>query len=151
MQLDTKIVWLADDVDQSQANKGGAFVTKVSMSENAFDRTEYQKADLHFRLAKEELPQDAISSLAREVVRRLAFKMPHAVKKEDLPTPSDIELLCSALLSRKDDAADNFVLAARRDGVDLDYHLMLSCDEPEPSARCRKEQKGPKKRRGYTN
>ena len=120
MQLDTKIVWLADDVDQSQANKGGAFVTKVSMSENAFDRTEYQKADLQFRLAKEELPQDAVSSLAREVVRRLAFKMPRAVKKEDLPTTSDIELLCSALLSRKDDAADDFILAARRDGVEMD-------------------------------
>ena len=95
-------------------------MANLPLREVAFDEAECQKAHRQFRLAEQELPQDAISSLAREVVRRLAFKMPRAVKKEDLPASSDIELLCSALLSRKDDATDNFILAARRDGVELD-------------------------------
>lgn len=95
-------------------------MTKASVNEKTFDRAEYHRADRQFRLAEEELPRDAVSSLAREVVRRLAFKMPRAARKEDLPTQTDIEMLCAALLSNKDDAADNFILAARRDGVDLD-------------------------------
>ena len=90
------------------------------LNEEAFDRSEYKKADLQFRLAEKNLPDEAVSSLAREVVRRLAFRMPRAVRKEDLPTPSDIDLLCSALLSKQDHAADKFILAARRDGVELD-------------------------------
>lgn len=89
----------------------------VPLDEEAFDRLEYRKADRQFRLVEQELPQDAVSALAREVVRRLAFKMPRSVKKEDLPALSDIDLLCAALLSKKDDAADKFILAARRDGV----------------------------------
>jgi methanogenic corrinoid protein MtbC1 len=92
-------------------------MAKAPMNEDAFDRSEYHKADRQFRLVEQELPQEAVSALAREVVRRLAFKMPRAVNKEDLPTPSDIDLLCAALLSKKEDAADNFILAARRDGV----------------------------------
>jgi methanogenic corrinoid protein MtbC1 len=93
---------------------------KVSLDERVFDRSEYEKADLQFRLAEQNLPDEAVSNLAREVVRRLAFRMPRAVRKEDLPTPSDIDLLCSALLSQQDRAADDFILAARRDGVEID-------------------------------
>ena len=95
-------------------------MTKVSLDERVFDRSEYEKADLQFRLAEQNLPDEAVSNLAREVVRRLAFRMPRAVRKEDLPTPSDIDLLCSALLSQQDRAADDFILAARRDGVEID-------------------------------
>ena len=90
------------------------------LDEEAFDRFEYTKADRQFRLAGQKLPQEAVSNLAREVVRRLAFKMPRSVKREDLPTQSDIDLLCAALLSAKNDAADNFILAARRDGVQIE-------------------------------
>lgn len=85
-----------------------------------FDRSEYRKADKQFRLAGENLPREAVSDLAREVVRRLAFKMPRTVNKEDLPTQSEIDLLCSALMAPDDRAAEKFILAARRDGVDLD-------------------------------
>lgn len=95
-------------------------MANAPMDDDAFDRSEYFKADRQFRLVEQELPQEAVSALAREVVRRLAFKMPRAVKKEDLPTSSDIDLLCAALLSKKEDAADAFILAARRDGVQTD-------------------------------
>ena len=120
MQLDTKLIRYLRCVGFSLANKGGAFMAKVSLNEKAFDRLEYKKADRQFRLVEQNLPDEAISSLAREVVRRLAFRMPRSVRKEDLPTPSDIDLLCSALLSKKDRAADSFILAARRDGVEID-------------------------------
>lgn len=94
------------------------------MSENVFDRSEYQKADRQIRLVKTELPRDAITELAREVVKRLAFRMPKTARKEDLPTESEVGLLCEALLSREDSAADDFILTARRDGVPLDViHL----------------------------
>ncbi len=93
-------------------------MAKAPMNEEAFDRSEYSKADQQFRLVKRQLPREAVSDLAREVVRRLAFRMPRTIKTEDLPTVSDIELLCAALLSRDDHAADDFILAVRRDGVE---------------------------------
>ncbi len=95
-------------------------MARVSLDDTTFDRLEYRKADLQFRLVEEKLPEVAVSALAREVVRRLAFRMPRTLKKEDLPTESDIDLLCGALLSKTDDAADNFILSARRDGVHLE-------------------------------
>lgn len=95
-------------------------MANAPMDDYAFDRSEYRRADRHFRLVGEKLPEEAVSALAREVVRRLAFRMPHALKKEDMPTLSDIEQLCGALLSKTDDAADNFILSARRDGVALE-------------------------------
>lgn len=95
-------------------------MANAPLDEKAFDRSEYSKADHQFRLVGEKLPEVAVSALAREVVRRLAFRMPRAVKKEDLPTASDIDLLCGALLSKTDNAADNFILSARRDGVNVE-------------------------------
>ncbi|PJI91513.1 methanogenic corrinoid protein MtbC1 [Yoonia maricola] len=95
-------------------------MAKVPLNEDAFDRSEYHKADRQFRLAEQKLPQDAVSALAREVVRRLAFKIPRTVKTDDLPDATEIDLLCASLLSTKDNAADQFIMAARRDGVPMD-------------------------------
>lgn len=92
----------------------------VPVNENVFDRTEYKRANRQLRLVERELSQDAVTVLAREAVRRLAFKMPRAVKKEDLPSRTEIDLLCAALLSKQDDEADKFILAARREGVQVD-------------------------------
>jgi len=93
---------------------------KAPMDETVFDRTEYDKANRHFQMVERELSQDAVSVLAREAVRRLAHKMPHAAKKEDMPSPANIQALCTALLSKEDDAADKFILSERRDGVAVD-------------------------------
>lgn len=95
-------------------------MARVPMDGGAFDRSEYEKADQQFRLAEQKLPQEAVSILAREVVRRLAFRMPRTVKKEELPTSDEIDLLCAALISSDDAAADRIILAARRDGVGID-------------------------------
>lgn len=95
-------------------------MARAPVSEKVFDRLEYTKTNRQLRLVEEKLPRDSVTELAREVVRRLAFRMPRSVPKEDLPDESEIDLLCSALLSRDDRAADAFILAARRDGVDID-------------------------------
>ena len=93
-------------------------MAKTSLDDGVFERSAYQNATQQLRLVETELPQDAISNLAREVVRRLAFRMPRHENVADLPTQSEIDLLCAALLSGDDRAADQFILAARRDGVD---------------------------------
>lgn len=95
-------------------------MARAPRNADAFDRSEYDKADQQFRLAEQKLPPQAVEALAREVVRRLAFRMPRTVRKEDLPTQSEIDLLCAALLSTDHDAADRIILAARRDGVDIE-------------------------------
>ncbi|MEL6681383.1 MAG: cobalamin-binding protein [Pseudomonadota bacterium] len=95
-------------------------MARAPVDEGAFDRSEYDKADQQFRLAEQKLPREAINDLAREVVRRLRFRMPRTVRKEDLPSPKDIDLLCGALLSSDEDAADRFIVKARRDGVEID-------------------------------
>ena len=95
-------------------------MARVPVDEGAFDRSEYDRADQQFRLVEQKLPREAINDLAREVVRRLRFRMPRSVRKEDLPSAAEIDLLCAALLSTDDDAADRFILGARRDGVDID-------------------------------
>ena len=93
-------------------------MAKTSLDDGVFDGSAYQNATQQLRLVETELPQDAISNLAREVVRRLAFRMPRHENVADLPTQSEIDLLCAAVLSGDDRAADQFILAARRDGVD---------------------------------
>ena len=95
-------------------------MARVPMNDGTFDRSEYDKADQQFRLAGQKLPAATVEALAREVVRRLAFRMPRTASKEDLPTPSEIALLCTALLSTDEAAADRIILAARRDGVKIE-------------------------------
>lgn len=84
-----------------------------------FDASAYEKADKQFKLVERHLPTDAVEALAREVVRRLAFRMPRHSRKEELPTPTEIEQLCAGLLSTDEAAGDRIILAARRDGVGL--------------------------------
>jgi len=95
-------------------------MAKAPMDDATFDESEYSRAEAQFRLVSATLPQEAVETLAREVVNRLAFRMPRAFPKDALPQPSEIDRLCAALLSDDDQAADRFILAARRDGVSID-------------------------------
>ena len=92
-------------------------MAKLSVNHDIFDHSAYEHANRQMHRVKEELAKDAVSVLALEVVRRLAFRMPRHEKAENLPTPTEIDLLCAALLSADDTAADQFIQAARRDGV----------------------------------
>ncbi len=92
-------------------------MAKSPLNENAFDRAEYEKADQQFRLVSERLPRDAVAGLAREVVRRLAFRMPKVVTKDEVPSADKITELCEALLSAQEREADDLIVTERRDGV----------------------------------
>lgn len=94
-------------------------MAKASLDEKVFDQVEYQKAEQQFRLVKDKLPREAVSKLAREVVRRLAFRMPKSMKRSDTPSQDEIVALCDALLSPEDCAADDFILNARRSCDDI--------------------------------
>ncbi|MEM8537637.1 MAG: B12-binding domain-containing protein [Pseudomonadota bacterium] len=95
-------------------------MARLPVNEDAFDRSEYTRADRQFRLANQKLSASAVESLAREVVRRLAFRMPRSLPKDALPALSEIDELCAALLSADDQAADAFILNARRDGIGIE-------------------------------
>lgn len=92
-------------------------MAKLSLDPNAFDRTAYDHAKQHMRLVEQVLPQDAVSHLAREVVRRLAFRMPRSAGHTQMPDAEQIALFCAALLSQDDTAANQFIQAAQRDGA----------------------------------
>lgn len=95
-------------------------MAKSPLDDKAFDRSAYTRADRQFRLAEKRLPPESVESLAREVVRRLAFRMPQKIDRSAQPSKEETQRLCAALLSRDDGAADAFILEVRRDGVDVD-------------------------------
>lgn len=92
-------------------------MAKTPLNEDAFDRTEYNKAEEQFRLVEKELPEQAVIAVAREVVRRLAFRMPRTIDKSSFPTQEEVARLCDALLSPDNRAADRIILEARQDGA----------------------------------
>lgn len=95
-------------------------MAREPLNEPVFDDAEYTKAEYQFRLVAKELPQQAVDEVAREVVRRLAFRMPKIEQKKDFPTDAEIANLCDALLSDDARAADRIILAARQDGVPVE-------------------------------
>lgn len=95
-------------------------MAKLPMNEPAFDDAEYQRADEQIRLITEKLPRQAVTTLAREVVRRLAFRVPRILSEKELPSSTDIDAFCAALLSPDGHAADNLTMSARKHGVRIE-------------------------------
>ena len=73
-----------------------------------------------FDVAARHLPENLVQDLAREVVRRLAFRMPSAVIADGAPSAKDIDRFCAALLSPDDTAADRVILNVQRDGTGIE-------------------------------
>jgi MerR family transcriptional regulator, light-induced transcriptional regulator len=92
-------------------------MAKVSLDPGVFDRTAYERANRHMRLVEQALPQDAVSLLAREVVRRLAFRIPRTATMTDLPDQAEIGAFCAALLSEDENDANHFIQAVQRNGA----------------------------------
>lgn len=88
------------------------------------DRHAYTAADAHFQRVKSTLPPEHVESVAREVVRRLAFSMPRSVRADHVPTSKEIDRFCAALLLADDTAGDRFILSARRGGVSAEVIYM---------------------------
>ena len=92
-------------------------MAKMPLSDDEVDRGAYVLAERQFQLVQQVLPQKAVATLAQEVVRRLAFRMPRGISGDASPTEKDIDRLCAALLSADEIAGDRIILNARRDGA----------------------------------
>ncbi|SEW16768.1 Methanogenic corrinoid protein MtbC1 [Cognatiyoonia koreensis] len=92
-------------------------MAKGLLSENEIDRQAYALAERQFALVQEVLPVSAVETLAQEVVRRLAFRMPRSAMIDSMPSQQEVDRLCAALLSTEEVAGDRIILAARRDGA----------------------------------
>ncbi len=94
-------------------------MARESLDKKVLDIDAYQRADKHYRTMSDHLPPELIQSVALEVVRRLAFRMPRSVGPDHLPTDEEIADLCTALLSQDETAGDHIILAAQRDGIPI--------------------------------
>ena len=80
----------------------------------------YREANEAIRLANEKFAPGQLQDLAREVVRRLTFRIPKVAASKVEPSPAEIATFCEALLSEDETAADRIILNARKEGVPLD-------------------------------
>ncbi|WP_439155590.1 cobalamin B12-binding domain-containing protein [Yoonia sp.] len=93
-------------------------MSNAPMSEEIFDRSEYERTGKHLRYVERALPKESVSVLAQEVVKRLAFRMPKSPKSKHLPTSLEIDDFCAALRSPDESAGEKIVLAAQREGAE---------------------------------
>ena len=91
-----------------------------SLDATQIDEKAYAEAEEAFRLATVHLPDELVLDVAREVVHRLAFRMPGVTASEGYPSDAELDRFCSALLSAQEDAADRIILTARRDGAEIE-------------------------------
>jgi len=83
-----------------------------------FDANQYGQSQAHLRMLKSRLPESAVETLAREVLRRFTDREreigAYAAHAED------IEALCHALLSEDDNAGAQFIADLRLDGATIE-------------------------------
>lgn len=91
-------------------------MANAPLNEEVFDRSEYDRVAKQLRLVERTLPEESVSILAREVVKRLAFRLPKSVVPGRI-SPAEIDALCAALLSTDEEAGERIILAAVRDGT----------------------------------
>ena len=91
------------------------------------DHVAWMQAQDQFQRLRSVLPDPAISNVAREVVRRLAFRMPRVRQDVDTHDTNDIDRFCAALTAPEDqEEAERFVRDLRRRG-DSVQTIYLSC------------------------
>lgn len=84
----------------------------------SLDHEAFNRAKGVFRLRDNPLPDTAVHALAAEVVARLERRSP--VDVDPTPHAEDIDALCDALVSLREEAAAEMVLQARLDGMSID-------------------------------
>jgi methanogenic corrinoid protein MtbC1 len=87
-------------------------------TDGGLDREAFDKARGLFTKRAGVMPDTAVHALAAEVITRLERKGPAAAERA--PPEADIDALCDALVSPRDDAAAELVLDARRNGMSID-------------------------------
>lgn len=80
------------------------------------DREAWTRAQLQFDRLQSTLPDTAVGTVAREVVRRLAFRMPRFGTGSAPPDAGDIARFCATLTATQESEAERFVRNLRRSG-----------------------------------
>jgi MerR family transcriptional regulator, light-induced transcriptional regulator len=91
---------------------------RPSSRADGLDHEAFHRARGVFRLRDNPLPDTAVHALAAEVVARLERRSTVAV--DPSPHAEDIDALCDALVSLREEAAAEMVLQARLDGMAID-------------------------------
>lgn len=100
-------------------NKGGLPLPKPVDSKKVAPANTDAGVDI-FHLAINHLPENLVEDLAREVVRRLSFRMPGMASTKGGPTAKEIDRFCAALLSQDDTAADRIIRNVQREGAEIE-------------------------------
>lgn len=95
-------------------------VAQKPVDQDKFDQDACREAEDTFRLANEKFAPGLVQDLAREVVRRLAFRGGKSAGLVSGPSEKDIAIFCDALLSSDETASDRIILNAQADGVPLE-------------------------------
>ncbi|MFZ3581977.1 cobalamin B12-binding domain-containing protein [Loktanella sp. DJP18] len=80
------------------------------------DRHAWAQAHDQFQRLQTHLPEAAVGNVAREVVRRLAFRMPRFGAGTEAPEQTDIARFCATLTATHEEEAERFVRKLRRSG-----------------------------------
>jgi methanogenic corrinoid protein MtbC1 len=99
---------------------GKCLMEQVSVGDYPLDHDAFGQARRLFLRHQNELSQQALRTLAQEVVVRLSAHLEHAPVVEARPDDAAIDELCDALLSDDEMAAADLVRKARRDGMSAD-------------------------------
>lgn len=97
----------------------------MSIETDPFHQTTYERSFNEIRSLRKILPEDAIISLAREVLVRVAERATTIAVASNVPTSAQIEKLARALISDDGNAGANIVRGLRLDGTSLrDVYLL---------------------------
>lgn len=80
------------------------------------DREAWARAHTQFERLQTTLPAPVVSNVAREVVRRLAFRMPRFGHDTSAPDDAEITRFCASLTASQEEEAERFILNLRRSG-----------------------------------
>lgn len=95
-------------------------MARKSLNLSDIDVVAYREADDAFRLANERFEPGLVKDLAKEVVRRLAFRIPSDDPVFGMPDDVLVTEFCEALLSEDETLADRIIQGAQDDGVSLE-------------------------------
>ena len=92
---------------------------------NTIEIRTYEQTSTNIHRLTNELPEDVVMSLAREVISRVGSRENKLLRTPAVPSNLEIIALCDALLSKDEAAAAQFIMHLRHDGTKTeDIHLI---------------------------
>ena len=92
---------------------------------NTIELRTYEQTSTNINRLTNELPEDVVMSLAREVIRRVGSRENKLLLTPAVPSNLEIIALCDALLSQDEAAAAQFIMHLRHNGTKTeDIHLI---------------------------